>query len=120
MRLLDGELVCSPSDLTGFAACLHLTSLEQRAAAGEFDRPRQDDPLLEVRARHGGLHEAEVLADYEDGTRSLTKIDPDTGSRSGLERAAAETVEAMRAGIEVIYQATFLAGGWIGHADFLD
>ena len=39
MRDLDGELVLSPSDLTGFAACAHLTQLEIRAMRGEITRP---------------------------------------------------------------------------------
>ena len=38
MQLLDGELVLSPSDLTGFSACEHLTQLELLAARGEIER----------------------------------------------------------------------------------
>ena len=45
------------------------------------------------------------------------------GSRETLRRAArrqvAETLAAMRAGADVIYQATFFDGRWRGHADFL-
>ena len=37
----------------------------------------------------------------------------------GFEAAHAATVEAMRAGAEVIYQATFSRDGWRGRADFL-
>ena len=49
MHLLDdGTFALSPSDLTGFAACEHLTQLELSAARGERDRPKRDDPMLDV------------------------------------------------------------------------
>src|SRR5207247_3716881 len=41
------------------------------------------------------------------------------GGAAGFEGAHAATVDAMRAGVEVIYQATFSRGGWRGRADFL-
>src|SRR6185369_3445465 len=36
-----------------------------------------------------------------------------------LRAAAAETIAAMRSGVDVVYQATFFDGTWRGHADFL-
>src|SRR5204863_9137327 len=47
--------------------------------------------------------------------RSIVEIDA-TDLRTG-ER---ETAGAMRAGADVIYQATFFDGVWRGHADFLE
>ena len=41
------------------------------------------------------------------------------GERWDFEAAAARTVEAMRAGADVICQATFVDGSWRGRADFL-
>ena len=37
----------------------------------------------------------------------------------GRRRAEAETVEAMRRGVDVVYQGTFFDGAWGGQADFL-
>lgn len=56
MRILDGERSLSPSDLTGFAACAHLThltNLERSAARGELTRPERLDPLLDVFSQRG-------------------------------------------------------------------
>ena len=53
MQLLDGELVLSPTDLTGFVACSHLTQLELAVSRGELERPRHEDPFLDVLTRRG-------------------------------------------------------------------
>ena len=120
MRILDGELISSPSDLTGFAACEHLTQLEQRAARGEIERPIRDDPLLDVLSRRGDEHERGILDGLIGKESNVVAIDVHASTRRGLERAAAETEAAMRAGAQVIYQATFFHGGWVGHADFVE
>src|SRR5205085_1568996 len=44
MQFLDGQLIVSPSDLTGFLECEHLTQQELRAARGEIVRPERQDP----------------------------------------------------------------------------
>src|SRR5262249_16353936 len=96
MRLLDGEWIFSASDLTGFAACEHLTQLERRAALGEIERPDRDDPLLEVLSARGGEHEERILRGHSAEVSEVVKIDCDTSTRGGLEAAAAQTLEAMR------------------------
>jgi uncharacterized protein len=121
--LEDGELVLSPSDLTGFAACAHLTQLELRATRGEIERPARDDALLDILSRLGTEHETkqlgELRADADGGTRTVVEIDFPANTRAALAAAQAQTLDAMRAGADVIYQATFFDGRWRGHADFL-
>lgn len=118
MRILDGELICSASDLVGFSACRHLTQLELGVTRGELARPTRDDPFVEVLSRRGTQHEQEVLAGYDPA--DVVVITPDTRTGAGTDAAAAETIAAMRAGAGVIYQATFLHEGWVGHADFVE
>ncbi|MBV8952319.1 MAG: TM0106 family RecB-like putative nuclease [Actinobacteria bacterium] len=118
MRYLDGQLLCSATDLTGLAACRHLTELEQRASRGEIERPRRDDPFVDVLSRRGTEHEQNVLSGY--GQEGIVTIDAGTHTLAGLQRAAEQTAAAMRAGARVIYQATFLHDGWVGHADFVE
>lgn len=120
MRLLDGERILSPSDLTGFAACAHLTNLELAAARGALERPKRHDPMVDLLSRLGGKHEQELLAELR--ARGLTVVDiaPDSKTRAGLEAAADATEQAMRDGADVIYQATFFRDGWVGHADFVE
>ena len=43
--------------------------------------------------------------------------DEERGDR--LRRQAAETIEAMASGVDVVFQATFFDGRWLGYADFL-
>ncbi len=119
MQLLDGELVLSPTDLTGFAACERLTQLELAVTRGELERPQRDDPELDVLVRQGELHEAGQLERFKAEGKSVVEIANHVSGRADLQRAEADTLAAMRAGAEVIYQATFFDGRWRGHADYL-
>src|ERR1700694_2872987 len=119
MHLLDGEIVLSPTDLTGFLECEHLTQLELKAVRGLIERPVRDDPELDILTRRGGEHEQAHLGRLRGEGRSVVEISSESRSRADLDAREAETVAAMRAGAEVIYQATFFDGRWRGHADFL-
>jgi uncharacterized protein len=57
MQFLDGRRILSPSDLTGFLECEHLTQQESAAARGEIARPERDDPVLDMLSRRGLEHE---------------------------------------------------------------
>jgi hypothetical protein len=94
MQLLDGELVLSASDLTGFAACGHLTQLELSVVNGERERPDRDDPMLDVLSRRGGEHEDKQLARYHEQSRSVAEIPADCFTRAELADAEAQTVAA--------------------------
>jgi uncharacterized protein len=72
-----------------------------------------------VIARKGREHEQAALLRYEAQGRAVVRIDEGDGSPQSARAAAAETERAMRAGAEVIYQATLLHGAWSGRADFL-
>lgn len=47
MRLSDGTLTLSATDLANFLACHHRTAMDMEAAAALRLRPHFDDPLLE-------------------------------------------------------------------------
>ncbi len=122
MQLIDGRPVFAATDLVAYLACEHLTQLERAALAGLVKRPMRDDPELDIIRKRGFQHEERYLADLEADGRTTVKIDldgsiEDQGDR--LRAAAAETIAAMAAGADVIYQATFFDGTWRGHADFL-
>ena len=119
MQLLEGELVLSPSDLTGFAACAHLTELNLLVARGELARPERHDPELEIISRAGDTHEGKVLAGFRAEGRSVVEVAYDGSSLADLRDAEAKTLVAMQSGADVVYQATFFDGRWRGHADFL-
>ncbi|MDQ1662245.1 MAG: hypothetical protein QOJ68_2225, partial [Blastococcus sp.] len=117
MQRLDGRLVLSPTDLTKHQECRHLTRLDLAVADGALAKPVEgEDEQLELIFRLGLEHEARYLESLRAQGLSIVEIPTRFDDRG---RAEAETVEAMRAGADVIYQATFFDGVWGGQADFL-
>jgi len=122
MQLVDGQPVFSATDLVGYLACEHLTALEAAALRGLVERPNRPDPELDVIRRRGEQHELRYLADLEASGRLVARIERGPGDEvrgDRIRRQADETIAAMRAGSDVVYQATFFDGRWIGYADFL-
>src|SRR5256886_9296505 len=119
MHLTDGRLILSASDLTGFLECPHLTQQELAATRGELVRPKRDDPELELVARHGTEHEQAHLDSYASGGKSVARVETWGATVEAYWKARAQTLEAMRSGVDVIYQATLFDGRWLGYADFL-
>ena len=126
MQLIAGSPVFAATDLVGFLACEHLVGLELSAMAGLVERPDRLDPEIDLIARRGHEHEARYLADLELSGRRVTRVevgDHDAPAASRLDAlwaAAVTTEEAIRRGDDVIYQATFFDGRWLGLADFLE
>jgi predicted RecB family nuclease len=119
MHSQDGRLTFSPSDLTGYLACGHLTQLERRVALGLLAKPAAENPEAELVKRKGEEHERAYLDRLRAQGRTVMEItlDPD----HDWERAARETEEAIRAGTDVVYQGVFVdPDGWRGIADFLE
>jgi uncharacterized protein len=111
----DAGLVLSPTDLTKHLACGHLTTLDLKAARGEIGPPQQVDEVLELIFRLGLNHEKAYLARLKDGGHTIIEIPENLD----LDTRVRLTDEAVHAGAEVVYQATFLHDGHRGHADFL-
>jgi uncharacterized protein len=119
MRWLSGELVTTPSDLVGFWLCRHLTALERAVARGERAAAARPDPELDLFTRRGREHERGVLERLRAEGRRVDEVTVVGEGRDALEGGARLTLEAMRAGADVIYQATFFDGHRGGVADFL-
>jgi len=124
MQLIDGTPVYSATDLVGFLECEHLTDLELGALGDHIERPMRNDPELDRIRKRGEQHEERYLADLEGSGRRVTRLKlpegPWEGGRGERYRTAAQlTREAIWRGDEVIYQACFFDGTWLGFADFL-
>ncbi len=120
MQRVDGRLVFAASDLNDYLECKRLTELELQVALGEAVRPEGDDPQAALLRRKGEEHERRHL----ETLHRLHPGDVEVFGRAagGVESyldAQRRTLEAMRAGKHVIYQATFFDGRFIGRADFL-
>ena len=117
MDLRNGKLTLSPSDVTAFLACEHLTTLQLRVASGALEKPGVENEQAELVFRKGLEHEQAYLDRLRAAGKTVAEIslEPDLD----WERAQRETLEAMRAGVDVVYQGVFVDGDWRGVADFL-
>ena len=122
MQIVDGRPVYAATDQVGFLACSHRLALERAALAGLVDKPFRSDPSIELIAKRGLAHEKRYRDELIASGRTVVEIQPD-GSLADrgeeLRAAAAATVDALRSGVDVIYQATFFDATWVGYADFL-
>jgi len=122
MQLIDGQPVYSATDLVGYLECEHLTQVERAALHGPTQRPQREDIEIDLMAKRGYAHEQRYLANLRGAGRQVTEIVKDdtlTDRGTQLRQAETETIAAMQRGADVIFQATFFDGTWIGYADFL-
>ncbi|WP_423920516.1 TM0106 family RecB-like putative nuclease [Frigoribacterium sp. 2-23] len=115
---VDGDrVVSSPSDLTTWAACEWAFVRRLDAKLGRI--PVVDDPadaMLERTARLGDAHELRYLDTLRE---RYVVVEFDRPDRADYAAAARAAEDAMRAGVDVLYQATFFDGSFIGFSDFL-
>ncbi len=103
------------TDIANFLACRHIPTLDRERSEGKLTKIIYSDPGAELLRKLGLEHEQKYLTKLKSLGLRITEISTDT-----LWSVAAETTrEAMAAGVDVIYQATFLQDPWGGRADFL-
>ena len=115
MRLEDGNLFLSPTDLSHFLSCRHRTALEMSVAHGVRKRPVWDDPLLEALFAMGLEHEREYVGRLEKSSKSLIDLSEERDPSAAVEG----TLSAMRDGADVIVQGGLSSGRWYGRPDVL-
>ena len=118
MQRLGGQLALSPTDLTKHLACRHLTTLDLAVVGGTRTKPVADDDELQLIFQKGLEHERDYLEFLRSEGRSVVEI-PTRFDAEGRSLAEEQTVEAMKSGVDVVYQGTFFDGMWGGQADFL-
>ena len=121
MQSVNGRLVYSATDLVGFLECGHLAGLERAAVLGHLRRPVRPDPVLDRIALRGQEHEVRFLEELRAEKTAVVEIEPDESVpwAERFVRGQADTLAAMRAGADVIYQAVLFDGHRLGYADFL-
>src|ERR1700733_6932367 len=115
MQQVGKEIRFSASDLVGHLDCHHLTALDAAVARGTAAKPKTWDPVLETLAERGRAHERQYLEKLKESGLSVVEIEG--GGINSTQ--VARTLEAMRSGAAVIYQAALLQGVWSGRADVL-
>ena len=126
MFLLDEVVVYSATDLALAAGCEFAALRLLDVRLGRAERVDAADAMLERTARLGDAHEARVLAGFReqfgpyDGTAGVAEIEPARpGDRASLLAKRDETLDALRAGADVVFQGSFFDGRFHGRSDFL-
>ena len=123
MFLIDGAAVLSATDLSKATDCEWAVLRRLDARLGRVEAvPDPADALRERAARLGDAHEARQLAEYRRAFGAgVVEIERPADSRdpAALAAAQARTIDALRSGADVVFQATLFDGGFVGFADFL-
>src|SRR5688572_6827885 len=92
MRLVDGSLEFSPSDLSAHTACPHLTKMSRAAALGEIRRPRPKSAHVDLIREKGRQHEARFLEMLEREGRRILRVPTydETGFDPGVAKELTE------------------------------
>jgi len=123
------DLIYSASDLVVAASCEYqlLRKLDEkldRTAKAEFG----EDEMLKYAARLGDVHEHKVLAGFVEqfgpwdpasGRGVYDVVPAESMDRATLAAKHAESIQALRAGADVVFQAAFFDGQFHGRSDFL-
>lgn len=117
MRMQNGEIRLSASDLMRFKGCRHATTLDLRYMEQRDILPAADGEEAELLQRQGDEHELSYLADLKAAGRSVVEVPKDG---LPLERSVELTAEAMRAAPDVVFQGALQGGAWGGYSDFLE
>ncbi|MET4637334.1 TM0106 family RecB-like putative nuclease [Mycetocola sp. 2940] len=116
------SLVTSASDLTTASKCEFAFLRKLDAKLGRIERVDEVvDAMLARTGRLGDEHEARVLEAYraEFGAGVVEIERPDELTREALAEAVAATKRAFDGGADVVFQATFFDGSFVGFADFI-
>src|SRR5579871_4644688 len=110
----DG-LLFSATDLLHFMGCRHSSALD----LGHLRNPVSTFPVdefAELLARKGVEHERAYLDALRRSGRTVAELD----ERVPLEQRVARTRDAMRRGVDIIYQGALMQPPWHGYSDFLE
>lgn len=115
MKYKNDQIIYSPSDLSAHSSCIHLTQLNKQHARGEIADPKVYTNRVLVMLKEKGIEfEENHLKEIKDQLKTVSEISTDDP------HAEKRTIDAMKAGIDVIYQARLKEDGkWSGWADFL-
>jgi hypothetical protein len=113
MKLDGDKLRFAARDVTTFGACPHATLQALGLVEGRRAKPPYyADPSAELLAVRGHMHEATYLTKLRE-MHAVEEIP------QNIADAPKRTLEAMRLGVEVVYQGTLRLGDrWYGRSDF--
>lgn len=115
MQTRNGIQLYSASDICGFLECQHLTVLDLQHLVTPMEKTPESEQNRLIQNK-GLAHEAAFLERLKSADAHV--VDVAEGNPSFARRVEL-TLEAMKAGADIIFQASLQQGAFIGHADFL-
>jgi uncharacterized protein len=123
MRIIDGQVRLSASDVANFLACRHLTRLELLHVRGLINPPYFNDAGFDDMVKRGEAHEKTILQGFRERDLNVVEIPQDPGN---VAAGAAATAAAVSSGADVIYQGVLTreagpdgTSALLGRPDFL-
>jgi predicted RecB family nuclease len=115
VRTIGNELSLTATDLSNFLGCRHRTALDMALAHGKRKPPpRFEDPLLDILIERGIEHEKRYVESLRAAGRKIVDLSEVPG-----EKRVQLTLDAMRAGADVIVQGSLSDGQWYGKPDIM-
>src|SRR5215475_1067260 len=113
----DGSgVLYSAKDLINFLGCQHSTALDLDVAARVLHAPEEtEDAYLQLLKEKGNAHERAYLDKLKAEGKCVREIE----RAETLDEMTEATRQAMRDGVDVIYQGALRSGQWHGYSDFL-
>lgn len=115
MKKRNNNITLAPTDLANFLSCRHLTGLDLNAAQSGEKRPARYGPLIDALRERGLAHERAYLEQLKNSGLTVSEPGADENAATSQER----TLETMKSGADIIYQAALADDTWSGSADFL-
>jgi predicted RecB family nuclease len=114
MKIIGAETYLSASDLSTHIACPHATFLNLQEAKKLLTAPVNINGALHALQQKGEEFEASYIKQLRTRKKQVVEID-----KADKRKALQDTVNAMAAGADIIYQARLEHDTWNGWADFL-
>jgi len=115
MKIIDTTIYLSASDLSTHMSCKHATFLNLQLARKIIPSPPvYDNPSLVALQQRGEEFEKDYISQLKNSGKTVTEI-----HKGNTNEAVAQTLEAMKQGVDIIYQARLELDAWNGWADFL-
>lgn len=118
MRKKQDQIEISASDLSNFLSCRHLTELDLLLAHNHIKAPPFNNPHADAVQQRGFEHEESYIKHLMDQDLRVMRLD-DSDSNKDHQTGVERTLSAMKAGHDVIVQATLKMDQYFGRADIL-
>jgi predicted RecB family nuclease len=115
MKIQDGTVRLTATDLSNHLVCAHLTTLNFREVHGIESAPEFRAPDLVVLQHRGLEHEQFYVTHLQTQGLSVFRLEENNGDGE----AVASTLRAMAEGIDVIVQGALSDSRWFGRPDVL-